>query len=44
MIKHAVRQHFDGVDDDLVTNYFDKLVQIPIRVPPLGTQGGLRLL
>ncbi|MQX38467.1 KAP family P-loop NTPase fold protein [Roseospira navarrensis] len=38
MIKHAVRQHFDGVDDDLVTNYFDKLVQIPIRVPPLGTQ------
>jgi predicted KAP-like P-loop ATPase len=38
MIKHAVRRHFDGVDDDLVTNYFDKLVQIPIRVPPLGTQ------
>ena len=22
----------------LVTNYFDKLIQIPIRVPPLGTQ------
>jgi len=38
MIKHAVRQHFGGVDDELVTNYFDKLVQIPIRVPPLGTQ------
>jgi predicted KAP-like P-loop ATPase len=38
MIKHAVRRHFDGVDDDLVTNYFDKLVQLPIRVPPLGTQ------
>lgn len=38
MIKHAVRKHFDGVADDLVTNYFDKLVQIPIRVPPLGTQ------
>lgn len=38
MIKHAVRRHFDGVDDELVTNYFDKLVQIPIRVPPLGTQ------
>lgn len=38
MIKHAVRQHFGDVDDDLVTNYFDKLVQIPIRVPPLGTQ------
>lgn len=39
MIKHAVRKHFEGLDDDeLVTNYFDKLVQIPIRVPALGTQ------
>lgn len=38
MIKHAVRRHFEGVDDDLVTNYFDKLIQLPIRVPPLGTQ------
>ncbi|SCY98909.1 KAP family P-loop NTPase fold protein [Microvirga guangxiensis] len=39
MIKHAVRKHFEGVSDDLlVTNYFDKLIQVPIRVPPLGTQ------
>ena len=38
MIKHAVRHHFDNVDDTLVTNYFDKLIQVPIRVPPLGTQ------
>ena len=38
MIKYAVKQHFGGVDDDLVINYFDKLIQIPIRVPPLGTQ------
>src|SRR5271165_4386635 len=39
MIKHAVRRHFEGVEDDLlVTNYFDKLIQVPIRVPPLGTQ------
>jgi len=38
MIKHAVRSHFGGVDDTLVTNYFDKLIQVPIRVPPLGTQ------
>lgn len=38
MIKNAVRSHFDNVDDTLVTNYFDKLVQVPIRVPPLGTQ------
>lgn len=38
MIKHAVRRHFDGVDDELVTSYFDKLIQVPIRVPQLGTQ------
>lgn len=39
MIRHAVRTHFDDValNDDLVTNYFDKLIQLPIRVPPLGT-------
>lgn len=39
MIKHAVRKHFAGVESDLmVTNYFDKLIQVPIRVPQLGTQ------
>lgn len=40
MIRQAVRSHFDGaeLDDDLVTNYFDKLIQLPIRVPPFGTQ------
>jgi predicted KAP-like P-loop ATPase len=39
MIKHAVRKHFEGISDDLlVTNYFDKLIQVPIRVPALGTQ------
>jgi predicted KAP-like P-loop ATPase len=38
MIKHAVRQHFVDVDEELATNYFDKLIQIPIRVPSLGTQ------
>jgi predicted KAP-like P-loop ATPase len=38
MIKHAVRHHFGGVDESIVTNYFDKLIQVPIRVPPLGTQ------
>lgn len=38
MIKHAVKRHFQGVDDALVINYFDKLIQVPIRVPPLGTQ------
>lgn len=38
MIKHAVRKHFDNPDESLVSNYFDKLIQIPIRVPTLGTQ------
>jgi len=40
MIRQAVRAHFHGtdLDDDLVTSYFDKLVQVPLRVPPLGTQ------
>jgi predicted KAP-like P-loop ATPase len=38
MIKHAVKKHFEQPDDSLVTNYFDKLIQIPIRVPTLGTQ------
>ena len=39
MIRHAVRRHFEGVPDDQhIANYFDKLIQVPIRVPPLGTQ------
>ena len=37
MIKYAVRRHFPDVTDELVINYFDKLIQLPIRVPPLGT-------
>lgn len=42
MIRYAVRRHFEGFDGEagerLVTSYFDKLIQVPIRVPPLGTQ------
>ena len=41
MIKHAVRKHFDietNEGKEYVENYFDKLIQVPIRVPPLGTQ------
>lgn len=40
VIREAVRAHFKGMtlNDDLITNYFDKLIQVPIRVPPLGTQ------
>lgn len=38
MIRNAVRSHFGNTDlsDELVTSYFDKLIQIPIRVPRLG--------
>lgn len=38
MIRNAVRSHFGNIDlsDELVTSYFDKLIQIPIRVPRLG--------
>jgi len=37
MIRMAVRVHFGDVDlsDDLVTSYFDKLIQVPLRVPRL---------
>jgi predicted KAP-like P-loop ATPase len=38
MIRTAVRVHFGSADisDDLVTSYFDKLIQVPLRVPRLG--------
>lgn len=38
MIRGAVRAHFGNADlsDDLVTSYFDKLIQVPLRVPRLG--------
>lgn len=39
VIKLAVKKHFGDTEDSrLVTSYFDKLIQIPIQVPPLGTQ------
>jgi predicted KAP-like P-loop ATPase len=39
MIRNAVRSHFGNFDlsDELVNSYFDKLIQIPLRVPRLGT-------
>ena len=38
MIRSAVRVHFGNEDitSDLVTSYFDKLIQVPLRVPRLG--------
>ncbi len=37
-IKGAVRVHFAGTEikDEVATNYFDKLIQVPLQVPRLG--------
>jgi predicted KAP-like P-loop ATPase len=37
-IRGAVRVHFagTGLTDEVATNYFDKLIQVPLRVPRLG--------
>lgn len=36
MIRDAVRRHFEGMSEQYVTNYFDKLIQISVPVPSLG--------
>ncbi|WP_312840865.1 KAP family P-loop NTPase fold protein [Delftia tsuruhatensis] len=37
MIRTAVRVHFQTeISSELVTSYFDKLIQVPLRVPKLG--------
>ena len=38
MIRNGVRAHFNSVElsDGLVTSYFDKLIQVPIKIPHLG--------
>lgn len=38
MIRNGVRAHFGKVElsDGLVTSYFDKLIQVPIKIPHLG--------
>jgi predicted KAP-like P-loop ATPase len=40
MIRESVRVHFKGaqLSEGMVRSYFDKLIQLPFRVPPLGTQ------
>lgn len=37
-IRGAVKVHFagTGINDDISTNYLDKLIQVPLRVPRLG--------
>ena len=36
MIRGSVRKHFEGVGEKHVTDYMDKLIQVPVRVPRLG--------
>lgn len=38
MIRHAVAQHFKNPGERHVTDYLDKLIQIPVRVPRAGVQ------
>lgn len=38
MIRHSVAEHFKEPDGRHVTDYLDKLIQVPVRVPRLGVQ------
>ena len=38
MIRHAVDHHFHNPSQRHVTDYLDKLIQIPVRVPRIGVQ------
>ena len=38
MVRHSVTTFFADLDERHVTDYLDKLVQVPIRVPRLGVQ------
>jgi predicted KAP-like P-loop ATPase len=38
MIRHAVARHFKDPGEKQVTDYLDKLIQIPVRVPRIGVQ------
>lgn len=38
MIRLAVKKHFADPGDRHVTDYLDKLIQVPVRVPKLGLQ------
>ncbi|MFC4726519.1 KAP family P-loop NTPase fold protein [Glycocaulis abyssi] len=38
MIRHAVAQHFSNPAKRHVSDYLDKLIQVPVRVPRVGVQ------
>lgn len=38
MIRHAVSKHYQDLAGQHITDYLDKLIQVPLRVPLLGVQ------
>ncbi|RWR05302.1 KAP family P-loop NTPase fold protein [Paenirhodobacter populi] len=38
MIRHSVSKHFSGPGDRHISDYLDKLINVPVRVPKLGLQ------
>lgn len=38
MVRHAVKEHFNGIDEKHVTDYLDKLIQFPVKVPKISTR------
>lgn len=38
MVRHSVSTFFNEPDDRHVTDYLDKLIQVPVRVPAVGVQ------
>ena len=36
MVRDSVRKHFEGASERHITDYLDKLIQVPVRVPKLG--------
>src|SRR5450432_3767946 len=38
MIRHSVAKHFDDPNASHVRDYLDKVIQVPLRVPQVGTE------
>ena len=32
MVRHAVKEYFNGIDEKHITDYLDKLIQFPVKV------------
>lgn len=38
MVRHAVKEYFNGIDEKHITDYLDKLIQFPVKVPKISTR------